>query len=333
VPSSISKLTVASWNVQGITASASFTTDDQWSHRLPRVVANIEAAAPDLLGVQELGTARMKPDCTNSWLAIAGAAPHCQEQYESLQQALGTAATPYKDARTDAWKWVYNQPNGAYVDSMLFYNPAKLAVEASGFISPRTTLTVTGWPSSSDQAGMWARFRMIATGQRFIAASIHLPVKAGSSWDAIRQDESAKLAAYLDGKAVVNGTRLPIVLTGDLNGNGATDAHAGSLVLQAKGYFDAAATGNRTGQRYSSSNGTNGTDGDDPGYPVHAVIHPYATSRIDYILTKGSPFTYSYKNLVRIAPGTTNVFDTRYNGSDHNLQLAQIGIANPVPSS
>jgi hypothetical protein len=330
----IAKLTVASWNVQGITASASFSRANQWAQRLPRVVANIEAAGPALVGAQELGTARMDPDCTNSRAAIAGYIAHCQEQYESLSAALRSAATPYAIARDDAWRWVYGQPANAYVDSMLFYDPTALQVMRSGFISPRTTLRVTGWPSNTDQAGMWAEFTVRATGQRFLAASIHLPVNVGPAWDAIRQDESAKLAAFLDGEALQTGsTRLPIVLTGDLNANGATDPHAGSLVLRAKGYFDTAATADRTGQRYSSSNGTNGTDYVDAGYPVHAAIHKYATSRIDYILIKGSPYSDWYRNVVRIAPGTRDVFDTRYNGSDHNLQLAQIGIGDPIPIS
>lgn len=326
----ITKVSVGSWNVQGITASANFSKQDQWAGRLPRVVNNIELTHPDLLGLQELGTARTDPGCLNSGLAIQGLAPHCEEQYESLKSKLATATTPYRMARTDAWKWVYDQPSGAYVESMLFYNPAKLSVGASGFLSPRQ-LKVAGWPSGTDQAGMWARFTVKATGQRFLAASIHLPVAGGSTWDAVRKDEAAKVADFLDTKAVdPDGTKVPIVLVGDLNANGATDAQAGSLVLRAKGYFDAGSTANRQGQRYSSSNGTNGTDGPDPGYPVHAVIHKYATSRIDYVLTKGSPFTYRFANLVRLVPNST-LFDTRYNGSDHNLQYAIVGITGGVP--
>lgn len=325
-------ISVGSWNVQGLSASAGFTKVDQWAQRLPRVVANIELSHPDLLGAQELGTARIVSTCTNSSLAIAGAAPHCTEQYETLKSKLASAGTRYSMARSDAWKWVYSQPAHAYVDSMLFYNPAKLSVVRSGFVSPRTTLHVTNWPSTTDQAGMWAVLKVDATGQRFLAASIHLPVATGSSWNAIRQDESAKLAAFLDKQAVdTDGSTMPIVLVGDLNGNGATDSHAGSLVLRAKGYFDTGSTANRTGQRYSSSNGTNGTDGPDPGYPVTAVIHPYATSRIDYIFTKGSPYTSSYANLVRLVPGTST-FDTRYNGSDHNLQYAVLGLTAPRPA-
>ena len=331
----VTPLTTASWNVQGISASAGFTKANQWPARLPRVVANLADTKPALVGLQELGTARMRSDCLNSRLAIAGLEPHCQEQYESLQQGLTRSGSPLRNARTDAWKWVYDQPSGAYVDSMLFYDPSLLTVGASGFVSPRTTLHVTGWPSSTDQAGMWAVFTIKATGQRFVAASIHLPVMDGAKWDAIRKDEAARLADLLDRKALqADATRLPVVLTGDLNANGATDDAAGSLVLRDKGYFDTAATASRSGQRYSSSNGTNGTDypGHDEGYPVHATIHKYATSRIDYILTKGSPHTSWYKNLVRLKQGTTE-FDTRYNGSDHNLQLAQVGIGDPTPSS
>jgi hypothetical protein len=42
----------------------------------------------------------------------------------------------------------------------------------------------------------------------------------------------------------------------------------------------------------------------------------------------GSPFTYRYADLVRLVPNSTR-FDTRYNGSDHNLQYAIVGLADP----
>jgi endonuclease/exonuclease/phosphatase family metal-dependent hydrolase len=120
----------------------------------------------------------------------------------------------------------------------------------------------------------------------------------------------------------------PVVFTGDFNANGATDPHAGSLALRAEGYSDARGTvdGADYGSfYYSSSNGTNGTDGPDDGYPVHAVRHPYPTSRIDYIMVKNSPFTFRYRNEVRLTSG--NRFDPQYQGSDHNMQFAVIGIA------
>jgi hypothetical protein len=41
---------------------------------------------------------------------------------------------------------------------------------------------------------------------------------------------------------------------------------------------------------------------------------------------KGSPHTYAYANVVHTA---NSLFVKDYQGSDHNLQLATIGIADP----
>ena len=60
---------------------------------------------------------------------------------------------------------------------------------------------------------------------------------------------------------------------------------------------------------------------------MKAVLHPYPTSRIDYILLKNSPFTYRYDNVVHIADGR---FQSAFQGTDHNLQIAEIGIAAPT---
>jgi endonuclease/exonuclease/phosphatase family metal-dependent hydrolase len=327
VPASVTRFSVASWNVQSVTATKTFTTKDQWAARISRVVANIESLRPDLIGMQELTTARIDPArCHNS---PARGDYHCAEQYTTLQEALGTATaavpTVYRNAREDAKVWLYSQPANTYVDSALFYNPARLTVLDAGFVSPRTIMG-QAWPSDvSDETGMWAEFRSIATPSRpqriFYAVSIHLPAGADSATSALRRAEATAIGAWIDAKA---GT-VPVVITGDLNANGATDADAGSLRLRALGYTDAAATADRGGSFYSSDNATNGTDGPDEGYPVTAVRHPYPTSRIDYILVKGSPFTYRYRNEVRLTPGTSR-FDPRYQGSDHNMQLAIIGI-------
>lgn len=322
-----SALRVATWNVQSITATQSFTTNDQWSARLPRVVANIEDAHPDLIGLQELTTARVDPTCLNP----AGSYP-CEEQYQTLERAMTSEAVPYRNARTDADAWVYTQQGSVYVDSALFYDPAALTVEQSGFVSPRR-LMGSAWPSSlSDEAGMWARFRTVeadgSTGRAFYAVSIHLPA---GNYTAVRAKEATAVAAFMDGLAKQqDGTTLPVVFVGDFNENGALASDAGSLRLIADGYVDTAATTNRTGVRFSTSNGTNGSDGADPGYPVHAVEHPYPTSRIDYIMIKGSPHLDGYENLVRLTSG--GMFTSRLQGSDHDMQVADIGIGDPIPA-
>jgi endonuclease/exonuclease/phosphatase family metal-dependent hydrolase len=319
------RLKVASWNVQSITASAGFASKDRWAERLPRVAANIEDVRPDLIGLQELTTARVLPSCLNP----AGSFP-CQEQYQTLQTALQSADVPYRNVRTDANAWVYAQPAAAYVDSALFYDPATLQVEQSGFVSPRTLLG-SAWPRGlTDEAGMWARFRTIdPTGgkeREFLAVSMHLP--AGNE-AAVRSAEAAAVASFMDAKALQpDGTRLPNVFVGDFNDNGALTAGAGSLRLLADHYVDTAATTQRTGMRYSTSNGTNGSDGVDPGYPVRAVAHPYPTSRIDYVMVKDSPHLFGYQNLVRLTADQR--FMTAFQGSDHNMQVADLGIGDPV---
>lgn len=324
-----SKISVASWNVQSVTATASFTTNDQWAARRTRVVANIESIHPDLIGMQELTSARIDPTgCHNS---PSRGDYHCAEQYTTLQDALRSASStvpvPYRNAREDANSWLYTQPADTYVDSALFYNPAKLTVLASGFVSPRSILG-SAWPAAvPDEVGMWAEFQKVGTTAVFYAVSLHLPAGSSASTSALRRAEAAAIGSWIDAKAGAT----PIVLVGDLNANGATDADAGSLRLRAAGYVDAGATTDRDGYYYSSSNGTNGTDGADPGYPVHAVRHPYPTSRIDYILLKNSPFTFRYRNEVRLISGAR--FDPRYQGSDHDMQFAIVGIALPGSGS
>jgi endonuclease/exonuclease/phosphatase family metal-dependent hydrolase len=322
-PRSYSKISVASWNVQSLTASQSFTVKDQWAARKSRVVANIESIHPDLIGMQELTTARIDPTgCHNS---PSRDDYHCAEQYTTLQDALRTASStvpiPYRNAREDANRWLYTQPANTYVDSALFYNPAKLGVLASGFVSPRSIMG-SAWPTGiADEVGMWAEFQKVGSTAVFYAVSLHLPAGSSSSTSALRRAEATAVGAWIDAKA---GTT-PVALVGDLNANGATDANAGSLRLRAAGYIDAGATTDRGGFYYSSSNATNGTDGADPGYPVTAVRHPYPTSRIDYILLKNSPFTFRYRNEVRLISG--NRFDPAYQDSDHDMQFAIVGIA------
>ena len=309
-----------------MSASAGFSPADRWAAREPKVVANIERVAPAVIGLQELTTARLDPACLNH-----GGLLSCTEQYETLATSLAAATTPYRIVRSDANAWVYTQKN-AYVDSALFYDPTKVTLGASGFLSPRALLG-SRWPSSlSDEAGVWAQLTTIPTGDQparsFIAASIHLP--AGDH-AALRAEEAVSVGAFLDTQAKeADGSSMPVVLTGDFNDNGASTPGAGGLRLVAQGWFDSAATLNRSGIRFSTSNGTNGSDGVDPGYPVHATIHPSATSRIDYVMLRRSPYTYRYQNLVALAPGDR--FDPRYQGSDHDMQVADIGIADPTPS-
>jgi endonuclease/exonuclease/phosphatase family metal-dependent hydrolase len=326
----VTHLHVATLNVQSEPATARYSAEHQWANRLPRIVRTIEASHPDLFGAEELDTTRTDSSCLVH--VVNGVPRYCSEQYNTLADRLAGAATPYRMASTSANAFIRNEEmthsGSAVVDSHLFYNPAVLSVVQSGYFSPKYDLHVP-WSSSAigdDRGGSWAEFEIAATGQRFIAAAVHLSVGSGSAITTNRKQEAAALATYLDAKARTDAGVLPIVLVGDFNSYAPSDADAPSTTLMGAGYFDAAATMTRSGWRFGTSNAGNGPAATDPGYPVHAVLHPYPTSRIDYILLKGSRSTFRYTNVTHITNGR---FDSEFQGTDHNLQLAEIGIGAP----
>jgi len=328
-----SPVTVASWNTQSVSATKNFSTGDRWAARLPKVVANVQNLHPDVIGFQELGTPRVVSGCLNP--RAKQGIYDCQEQYQTLQDRLGTPSstvtTVYRNVREDANAYVYQQSAAGntsnYVDSSIFYNPAKVTVVSSGFISPRAIMK-TAWPTSyTDEAGVWAEFRTTGTGgRRFLMASIHMPA-AGTGVSTVRRREGATLAAWMDAKAAALGG-IPIVIAGDFNGNEVTDADAPGLRMLADGYTDAAATLDRNDIRWASDNLTNGPDGVDPGYPRTAVPHAHIGSRIDYLMLKGGITTTRFRNEVRYTRDSNGVrrFVAAYQGSDHNMQLAWLGI-------
>ena len=126
--------------------------------------------------------------------------------------------------------------------------------------------------------------------------------------------------------ARLNGANLPMIAGGDFNTDPIRDSNPSSAVMLRAGFTDAAATQDRTGAQYATFNGHNGGGGVDPGYPDTAVPHRYNTSRIDFIMMKGNATSFSYRNVLHLDGGR---FDKSYQGSDHNLQLATIGIGAP----
>jgi endonuclease/exonuclease/phosphatase family metal-dependent hydrolase len=332
-----SPVTVASWNTQSISATAAFSKANQWTARLPKVAANVENLKPDVVGFQELGTSRTDPACRNSPSHMTIGLYDCTEQYQTLQSKLASAATPYSNVRPDANAYVYQQNaignTSNYVDSSIFYRPDRVTLIDSGFISPRAIMG-SQWPDSyTDEAGVWAEFQTKdSAARRFLVSSIHMPA-AGANVSTVRRNEGAKLATWLDSLAASLGSDagagpLPIVATGDFNGNEVTDPDAAGLRMLADGYTDAAATLDRNDIRWATDNLTNGPDGVDDGYPKTAVPHSHIASRIDYLMLKGGITTTRYRNEVRYTTQSngTRVFDAPYQGSDHNMQLAWLGI-------
>ena len=340
----VDKLVVAELNTQTVEATAKFTAHDRWAARAPRVAAAIELADPDLLLTAELSTGLVRTGCVNS---VAKNTFPCEAdtQYRDLANRL----PDLKLADGDAYQRVIEAMrmsstfNGATTSGAhIFYNPDKLTLEDHGFYSPAGTrdfadvegLGVSPWnPRSAvgvDRWLSWAKFRIAGSGREFYAVAAHLPVGSSSLVAGTRVQEVTKLIAAIQRRA----GNLPIVFGGDMNSDAVRNAQPTQPVFMRAGWFDAAAVPSkhlRTGMKVSTANGSGAQDGADPGYGSKPVSHPYETSRIDYILLKNSPYTYRYANVLRLHANGT--FIKSLQGTDHNMQLATIGIGDPVPAS
>lgn len=327
-----SRLTVGEFNVQSVGASKGFTVADQWSARKPRVVATIQRAHPDLLTTAELSTSLVR-DCVGGNHPAANIWCTADSMDADLAGQLATGPAPYALATPDAYRLVHLEMlqhpewnNAVTAGAHIFYDPARLGLEADAFISPVFDLQVPGWtPAIGDRWASWARFTMLdGTNRRFIAVASHFPVGNSADIVALRAEEATRLIAYLDG---VNTEHLPIVFTGDMNADPVRQANAAPTAFIRAGYVDAAATTNRIGIQYGTQNSGNGNDGPDDGYPRHVVPRTTPASRIDYILLLHSPNTFAYANVLALS-GTAFLPDLQ--GSDHNLQFATIGIGPPT---
>jgi endonuclease/exonuclease/phosphatase family metal-dependent hydrolase len=305
-----SALKVAEYNVLSVNASAK-VAGHTWRDRRKTVATNIAASGADLVGLEELAT---------GWTGVPGSSPR---QWEDMAALLASPAYGgYAIANTTAN--LYAKASADYpgtVSSHLFYDPTVLDVLDSGYISPRTDLGLASiWPAGeADRYIAWAHLRMTSSGRTFYAASAHFLTGAGASKDALRTAEATALSDYLD-RLAGDST---IVLLADLNSSFARTRNAPSTVFVADGYYDAAATARRSGSRYSTENSSNQTSGVS-GFPTRPYRHKYVSSRIDYIMVKGSPGAKSYANQLHLTADGT--FDANYQGSDHNIQYAIIGI-------
>jgi endonuclease/exonuclease/phosphatase family metal-dependent hydrolase len=331
--SDLAKVTVGEMNVQSISATAGFTTQNQWVNRAPRVAKTMLAAHPDVLLTAELSTAKLDAGCTNH----PSIGYWCPTQHRDLAHRLAVGGG-YRDAFPDAEQRMATASaahptleRGATFGAHIFFDARKFTLGAHDTISPRLTLKVP-WPSDiADRWLSWAVLNPVpgTSGKPFVVVAVHLPAGHRSADITARADEAKALTPYLDGKA--NG--LPIVVAGDFNADPINDPNPDMRILLERGYFDSAATPHRIGSRYATFDGHNGTDGADYGYPLTVHPYAYAATRIDFILMKNSPYTYRYENVLHFASGSSTTLDPTYRGSDHLFQLATIGIGNRIAQS
>ena len=301
------RLRVATYNVKSVTSSAAYP-GYTWRDRRLAVAASITRSAAAVVATQEL-------NMTDAGLGTG------VRQWEDLRDLLAQPARGgYRIANSITRETTGGDTNVA-VGAHLFYLPGVVTREAGGFVSPRRSLGLA-WPAGlTDRYFSWARFRVNATGASFYAVSVHLPVDSGStSYASLRNS----MIAAIDGHVSRMAGNLPVLLLGDLNAAMPRTTDGPATVLRTRGYVDTAASTNRTGQHYATVNSSSQEDNlTVPGFPTrpHAYWHPGA--RVDYIMTKNVGGSWRHVNQVVLANG---LFDRAYQGSDHNLQWAEVGV-------
>ena len=340
----VSKLRAAELNIQSVGATASYSRTNQWPERAARAAAYINKADPDLLMTAELATNKLgscqnhpklgQPYACRNTTQVADLA----KRLDRLRLAGADAYDRVLDQMNSSSTWQGNVTNGSHV----FYDPAKMTLLDHGYISPAlspgvhfgnvTGLGVSGFTSKEikgDRWLSWAKLQMNdGSGRQFFAVAGHFPVGMSAVVANVRLEESKKLIPVLDALA----GKLPMVLGADMNGDSTRDPKPAQVTFIKDGWFDAAAVPAkklRSGMTVSTANGSGKQIGaDDAGYGTKPVRHPYPTSRIDYLLLKNSPYTYGYSNVMYL--DKDREFVKSLQGTDHNMQLAVIGIGDPV---
>lgn len=301
------RLRVATYNVKSVTSSADLP-GYTWRDRRRAVAASIARSGAALVATQELNT------------SDAGLGTGVR-QWEDLRDLL---AQPdygsYAIANTVTRETTGGDTNFA-VGAHLFYRPSVLSREAGGIVSPRRSLGLA-WPAGlTDRYFSWARFRVQATGAQFYAVSVHLPVDTPTtSYAILRNQEIAAIDKYVSALA----GPLPVLVLGDLNSSMYRTTHGPATVLRHRGYYDASATPDRSGVHYLTVNSPEQVDNlAAPGFPTRPFAFPHVAVRVDYIMSKNTPGSWRYSNQLVLVDGA---FDRAYQGSDHNLQWADVGI-------
>jgi endonuclease/exonuclease/phosphatase family metal-dependent hydrolase len=298
---------VATYNVKSVATTARYP-GYTWRDRRKAVAASITRSGAAVVATQELN------------VSDAGLGTGVR-QYEDLRNLLARPASGgYAIANTPTRETTRGETNWT-VGAHLFYRPTLVTREAGGFVSPRRSLGLD-WPTGlRDRYLSWARFRVNATGDRFYAVSVHLPVDGGSTnYATLRKKEIAAIDTFVSKMA----GDLPVLMLGDFNSSMSKTTNGPATLLRTRGYYDAAAAPERAGLNYRTVNSPKQIDNlAVRGFPTRPFRFPIVAVRIDYIMTKNAPGSWRYSNQLILSDGA---FDRAYQGSDHNLQWADIGI-------
>ena len=293
-PKGATALRVATYNVGSIAATAG--TSRPWEKRRAAVVAAIRRADADVVAVQEATTARE---------ADTG-----ERQIEGLVARLGPAYALAYDADQ-----IGSVDGRGTKGAHLVVRTDRVTVVSSGLTS-LNSLVAARYRLDKERFFAWAHIEDRTTGARAWVASLHLENdRLGSA--AQRRAAALAVAATLERRR--GTTREPVVLMGDLNSDVVRHPAGPTTALVRQGYVDTLSGPRATGDRWSTSNNQSATK--DGGYPRAPFRYAYAPTRIDYIFVKDGRGVRQHTNQVVLRAGA---FDSRYRGSDHNLQHADL---------
>ncbi|QQQ61659.1 fibronectin type III domain-containing protein [Paenarthrobacter ureafaciens] len=222
-------LRVATYNITCDYCFAGLPNELPWSGRKNAVVQTIVTQKPDVLGVQEASSARLKGDTS----------PTAPAQFEDLVQGLNAATVPYKltnskrnncVVHTTPYQCVY-QYQGASDGTKILYNSATVDLVSQG------SLKLVTQPGASDRYFAWAILRQRSTNKSFFFGNTHLiDHMSDPSFFDLRQKQASQIVATIAAK---NTSKLPVIMVGDLNSNKWTSpSNAPYDVLTKAGYID-----------------------------------------------------------------------------------------------
>jgi endonuclease/exonuclease/phosphatase family metal-dependent hydrolase len=207
-----------------------------WKVRRAAVVSQITGQHLDVLGLQEADQstvyAKRLVDGRTQYLDVRNGLNAAGGNYKL------TSIYPYNCVRGWTKYKCHYRYRGASGDNRILYNASTLSLVGSGMYRyPHQTR------GKNPRFLVWARLRVLATGQDFLFTTTHLDPYT----------KSVRIAEWHDLIAKVNTIKgdLPVVITGDFNSSKFSD-WASSLLpaMVANGYGDA------LGQRYAANGGT-----------------------------------------------------------------------------
>jgi len=251
-----------------------------WRDRVGLVAANLAAAHPDIVALEEL--------VPSMWVDPTGG-----PDLESALAKVGMGG--YQLTR----ETVYG--NGTAGDTRILYDPTKLTMTSD--CDPTTVSCAIQVPdptSPNPHYVTYARFED-TTGQQFWFVAAHLTHGNDATSDALRGQQATTVAQAMTALNATLPTPIPIIYGADTNSSQTSAGHnAPHQALLDAGYYDTSAAVHQAGMRYDSVN----------GYRDQTTPNGHGFgSFLDNILTWGMPGATHFTHVITGTPYP----------SDHNL--------------